>query len=318
MSSNNDTTPILERLWFADEGDDSGAYQAERSLAATVASVEGLRPFSPAVEELVSTIQSERFNVATVTAIVESDPTLATRVLQTVNSASYALRQPCHSIQTAVSLLGADAVSTLALAMSMFDMFTSNNQAAAIIAQHSVQVGSLAKTLGAHAKVKEADLLFVCGLLHDIGKLLMLQVSDDLAAGAPDEPYPHLLAECANKSDRIHLRERALFGYDHAVLAGYVMRSWGLPTPLPEVTAWHHQPERAKRAMPPIPNLVAAVRLADQLSYELAANTDANDERIETIAADASAQALGLSAKNLLGAWPELIRCMQPSSGEDA
>lgn len=298
--------PIIEALWFGEPGEEQADLEAARSFAATVAEVQGLRPFSPAVQRLLMAVQNEFYTVVEVTEIIEGDTSLAARVMRSVNSAAYGLRQRCKSIDHAVALLGANAISQMAAAMAILDQFAGNEGPAAGVTQHSVAAAGLARVIGSALKLPDRDALFTCGLLHDIGKLMLLQVSDTVTIGPEADPYPGLLLSLAGKLDMVHQRERELYGYDHAVLAGHVLRAWKIPEPVPQVVAWHHQPLRAYDAPGDLGKLVAAVRVADQLSFRVIESPEPDMALVEALCNEADATRIGLDDRLLTSLWDDL------------
>lgn len=301
---------ILEQLWFGELSEDPAEQEAARSFAATVAEVQGLRPFSPAVQRLLSAINNEYFTVDEVTAIIEGDTTLAARVMRTVNSAAYGLRCRCTSVRHAVTLLGSSAISQMSAAMAILDMFAGSKGPAALVTTHSASVASVTRVLAERGKFDNRDLLFTCGLLHDVGKLLLLQVSESLRLGDGEDPYPNLLAEVSKEFDVCHRREREHYGFDHGVLGGHVLRAWQIPEPIPQIVAWHHQPERALSEGGTIAASIAAIRLADRIAY-LSGREPSDalwDELLEELVS-----VLDVDESKLAEWWPDLVTAAQAS-----
>lgn len=298
---------VDEDLWFGGSPDDPAEAEAARSMALVVARVYGLRAFPGSVQRLLALTADPDFRLADVVRTLEGDASLASRVLRLVNSAAYSLRVRCTSISHAVTLLGARAIGEVAMATAVLDLFQEQMGPSAAVREHSAVVAGLARFLAVRLRVPPED-VFTAGLLHDIGKLLMLQVEDEeVPAG-----YLELLVEAGNRRDTAHLLERERYGYDHAVLGGHVLRAWDIPEPVPTVVAWHHQPARAFAARGEAATLVSLVRLADRLSYDLGLEArgdgplDTDAARIADIARDESSAWLGLGPERLADLWPDL------------
>jgi HD-like signal output (HDOD) protein len=237
--------------------DRHGRQRAARSLAATVAKVHGAVPLPDAAQRLLAVTEATDFEVVEVVQIIETDPGLTGRLIQHANSALGG-RACCASVTQAVTLLGVKTLRSVALAATALELFGQDEEpVAAAIAQHARRVGAIARFLSPHCGLA-ADEMYTCGLLLDVGKLMLLR--------AADADYCELLAR-DHASSTLHLEERHRYGFDHAVLAGHVLTSWKLPHPLPRVIAWHHQPGRAYRAAGKLPAMVALVRVADELAY---------------------------------------------------
>jgi HD-like signal output (HDOD) protein len=236
--------------------DRRSAQRAARSLAASVAKLHGTVAMPVAAQRLLAATETDDFELGDVIRILETDPALTGRLIRQVNAA-IAGGAGCSSITQAVTLLGVRRLRTTALTASALELFAQDEEPVAkSVAMHAARTGTLARILAPHCGLAP-DEMYACGLLHDIGKLMLLR-------GA-DLDYRELLT-ADDAETEIHLEERKRYGFDHAALAGHVLASWKLPHPLPRVVAWHHQPSRAYRGQGKFPRMVALLRLADGLS----------------------------------------------------
>ena len=146
--------------------------------------------------------------------------------------------------------------------MSVFERFKgldSNAQAFTMEGfwRHSIGVSCVAKQLSMVLGRAEPEDAFVAGLLHDVGKLVMLQHFpddvDDLTRAAEEQQLTW--ASC----------EDVLFPINHSRIGRALFRAWDFPPPVVEAVACHHKPETASRHA----ELAAIVHLADYFSYHL-------------------------------------------------
>jgi putative nucleotidyltransferase with HDIG domain len=290
---------IIEELWFGDFSDEAAEKEAAHSLAAQAAKIVGLRPFPLAAQRLMAVARNPDYSVATLQEIVEGDPSLAARLLRLVNSSAYGLRRKCTSVQHAIMLLGGRALADLAAAVAVFDMVKNKADAQLnAMREHACVVAGLARQL-AVSNALPSDDVFTCGLLHDLGKMLQLQLGDD--------SYPQLVREVEHRRDALHVLERERYGFDHAVLAGHVLRSWSIPDPVPQVVAWHHQVTRAYQHGGQPATMVSLLRLADRMAYELEINEgEPDEERLASLAKDEAVAYLGLPVDTLESMWLDL------------
>jgi len=286
---------IDEELWFGDYSDAEAEKKAAESVAATVGRVVGAKPFPVAAQRLADATRDPDCSLIQVVRILERDMALSARVLRLVNSASFALRTPCTSVRHAAALVGTQKLNQLATTAAILDMVDHTSVHASRILEHSAVVGGLCRYLGVHLGLP-ADELFTCGFLHDIGKLMLLEVEG--------KKYGELLTEVGAEYDAIHLYERELFGFDHALLAGHVLSRWSIPDPVPKVVAWHHHVTRAYEQGPRWASLCSVLRLADLLAYALSSDDD--EVQVERAARSESASYLDISAAQLAAIWDEL------------
>jgi HD-like signal output (HDOD) protein len=295
VASRNRVRGIDEELWFGTYSDAEAEKKAAESVAATVGRVVGAKPFPVAAQRLAEATRDPDCSLVQVVRILERDMALSARVLRLVNSASFALRTPCTSVRHAASLVGTQKLNQLATTAAILDMVDHTSVHASRILEHSAVVGGLCRYLGVHLGLP-ADELFTCGFLHDIGKLMLLEVEG--------KRYGELLTEVGEEYDAIHLYERDLFGFDHALLAGHVLSRWSIPDPVPKVVAWHHHVTRAYEEGPRWASMTSVLRLSDLLSYSLASDDD--EVEVERAARSESASYLDISAAQLAAIWDEL------------
>ncbi len=131
--------------------------------------------------------------------LLERDPSLATHVLRISNSAAYAPKEPIVSLQQAVSRLGNQVISEIAVAVAVkgrvFDV-PGHKVRVREIWIHSAATGMYAKEI-ARILRRNVEGSFLCGLLHDIGRPLILQTLVDVAREKTSHPVPTSILEGA-------------------------------------------------------------------------------------------------------------------------
>jgi putative nucleotidyltransferase with HDIG domain len=286
---------IDEELWFGAHDHAVAEDTAARSMAALVGRIIGAKPFPITARRLADLTRQDVVRIEPVIQVLESDPGLSARLLRLVNSAGYALRQRCTSVRHAATLVGTDRLHQIATTAAVLDLFDSKGPAAAQIIEHSTIVGAFCRYLGAHLALPVDD-LFTAGFLHDIGKLMLMETEN--------EQYIEMLSKCSSSPDTIHHLERALYGFDHAVLAAHVLTAWNIPDPVPKIVAWHHEPAQAYRVSSMMAALVQTVRLSDALVYAMQAEPDRGN--IKELAQLEAASYLDISEPQLAAMWDEL------------
>jgi HD-like signal output (HDOD) protein/CheY-like chemotaxis protein len=192
--------------------------------------------------------------------IVSGDPAMAAKVLQMVNSPFFGRQMRVSDPGVAVQLLGLETIRGLVLSTHVFETFRRPARGALDIEQlwqHASSVGTIAGSLaemegGSAELVQDAR---TAGLLHDVGKLLLVATLPVVSMR---------VRERARREGRPTVDvEREEFGVTHAELGGYLLGLWGLPDPVVEATAWHHQaPSAAPRGSSALSFVVAANVLA--------------------------------------------------------
>lgn len=275
-----------DSLAFLDITDELARRAAAKSLAAAVSRSHGVRAFPVAVQKLLQATSDKGFKVEDVTATIESDSSLAVRILRVVNSPAFGLRMRCHKIKTAVTLLGPKRLAEIAIAAAALAWFDDESPAVSGIFSHSIGTATLARAIASRVGLAP-DEMYTCGLLHDFGKLMMIQ--------SEDEHFLAMLTATAGLADVAHAREFEAYGFDHAILGAIMLAGWHIPDPVPNVVGWHHQPERAFAKGGAVARMVATLRFAERVAHELETGAVVNAAWISEIAADPSVVYLGLA-----------------------
>ncbi|MEI9936963.1 MAG: HDOD domain-containing protein [Pseudomonadota bacterium] len=281
-------------VWF-DGGDDRDAEaRAEQSVAAVGARIVGAKPFPIAARRLEELTRNPKARLEQVVSVLETDPGLSVRLLRLVNSAGYGLKVRVTSVRHAAVLVGTRRLHQVATTAAILDLFETNNETAVELLEHATVVGSLCRYLAVHLGLPH-DELFTCGFLHDIGKLMLLDTEG--------EKYAELVRTYGGAPDQLHLHERRVFGFDHALLGAHVLKAWNIPDPVPKVVLYHHAPARAMQDTL-LSSMVHTLRLADMMSYALVLEND--QEGIAIVTESEAAQYLEISEPQVAAMWTDL------------
>ena len=187
-------------------------------------------------------------------ALIHRDQALAGHVLRIANSPAYMPRMPIVSLQQAVSRLGTTVLGEIAFSVSIqsrvFDVKGYEDELQTLW-KHAVGAAAYAKDI-ARMRRSNVEGAFLCGLLHDVGKPIMLQAVLDV------QKQQHLELEPAAVS--------AIMEAYHTRVGSLIAAAWSLPPHVAESIAYHHDYLIA----PTCAEAVMVTRLADCLSYHLA------------------------------------------------
>ena len=214
-------------------------------------------PLPDLVARLLGLLNAQETEPQDLERLLQNDEVLVAKMLAMVNSPFYGLNRTIRTIKEAVMVLGFRGVRSLVLATSTSKFLQRDfgwyGHEPKGLWLHAVCVASgarlLAKRCGMSADASEQ--LFVGGLLHDIGKLLLISYVQDGGRVGPDETVVE--------------RERAMVGLDHTEAGALVTAKWNLAAEIQEVIKSHHGTDEE----PAEPRGVAIVRLADAVAHEL-------------------------------------------------
>jgi HD-like signal output (HDOD) protein/CheY-like chemotaxis protein len=196
--------------------------------------------------------------------IISRDIGMTAKILQLVNSAFFGLAQPVNNPTEAVSYLGLNTIHSLALSVGIFSQYDQKickSFSLEVLANHSWTTGMMARRIAQREKqeLKTLDKCLLAGMLHDVGQLV-------LAFGLSEE-YAEVIARAKAENTPIWSVEQQTFGASHAEVGAYLLGLWGLPGPIIEALACHHQPTRAStKGFSP----ALAVHAADVFAHQFA------------------------------------------------
>jgi HD-like signal output (HDOD) protein len=234
---------------------------SDAALRALVCRVSTL-PSVPAVyQELTRVLEDPECSARDAARIIEQDTGMTAKLLQLVNSAFFGVRQRVTTPAQAVLYLGVDTVKALALSAGVFSQFKSCVSRFSITSlnAHSTATGVRAQALLSQrgASMEAINHALTAGLVHDVGKLV-------LVTSLPAK-YDETIGLAQARSMTVWEAEREVFGCTHAEVGGYLLWLWGLPDPIVEAAAFHHEPSRSpSRDLGPL----SAVHLANILAHQ--------------------------------------------------
>lgn len=173
--------------------------------------------------------------------VIRLDPALTARLLKVVNSALYGFRSRIDTVSQAVTIIGLEELRSLVMAASanvVFNRISTDLVDMDSFWHHSVYTGLVARNLAGQCGLPGRETIFLTGLLHDVGQLVIY-------SQLPNEAG-EILARCDHEGHPALCRiERELLGFDHAEVGAELLRQWELPQSLWEPVRHHHEPAQS-------------------------------------------------------------------------
>ena len=175
--------------------------------------------------------------------ILDQDPALAARVLKVANSSLYSFRREVETLRHAITLLGFRTVENLVMAASLRDVFSDFGLAEKLLWEHATATGAIAARLSKLAPLEiERDAAFTAGLLHDIGKIALINTAR--------ERYNDVMTRTYNEAISFTQAEVEEFGVDHAEVGAHVADKWRLHPRLVNAIRYHHHDPKDYASLP--------------------------------------------------------------------
>jgi len=192
----------------------------------------------PAVAiKLLRLTNDENSSVSDLSHIIQTEPTLTAKVLRNVNSAAFALPHKVTSIKRAINILGFSAVRQLTLNQLFYKKLVSHNTKQEFdrlfFWQHCLFVASLSRAIASALKHEDPDSIYVAGLMHDIGKIVL--------ESHGKVTYSDFVLACKNDKQATLDSEHDFFGLTHAELGFVFCQQWEIPEHISAIVYCHHQ-----------------------------------------------------------------------------
>jgi putative nucleotidyltransferase with HDIG domain len=196
--------------------------------------VEVLPPSPSLLPKLLPHLGDVNANFDEVVKLIALDQTLTAKLLQICNSAFFGQEEPIATVDEAVSRVGYQSVYLLTAMINgsgSFPATPTGSVDATRLWKHSVAAAFCAK-FAAEASKQDANLALTAGLMHDIGKLILAQIS------APLNGFNfHLPTSIGSLAG-----EKTAYECNHAETGGMLLEKWNLPPALVAAVRHHHNP----------------------------------------------------------------------------
>jgi putative nucleotidyltransferase with HDIG domain len=250
-------------------------------------------PLLPAVvTELLKASDNEEIDIQTLAHQVSLDQALAAKTLQLANSSFYGVQAKVTTIQQAVTLMGMRSVRALITSAAISNCLPHGVCAGYdFIAfwRHAVGTAICARILAMHLRLN-LDLAYTAGLLHDIGRLMLVSQFP--------RHYEAVVAYRAAQDCQLLDAERAVLGIDHAIAGQMVAQHWNFSEHLQIAIAGHHTPIDLARH-----GLASVVHVADGIAHGL--DLSGNPDDLVPPMSDEAWQCLSMSRETYLHVFRE-------------
>jgi len=228
-------------------------------------------------------------NLADISRVLSSDQSLTAKVIRLSNSPFYGRTTSVETLQEAILVLGFMAVRSLVLATATHALFDQGPDDAPQMKlwRHSLSTAISARQLAKHLNHPDKEQIFVCGLMHDIGKLVLLQKLP--------EQYQEVIDQVEESAGSFLSSETKIITFTHCDVASMLLETWDFPVSLIRAISQHHRPQSFRPGSPiPVSQVVYLANL-------MAKNLDVGfaDERIDDLSALDSAVAMSLDKDSL-------------------
>lgn len=205
----------------------------------------------PALPDTVSAVQEamkdKTSSASDIAERIIMDPPIAAKVLSVANSAAYGFPNQVDSVDLAVALLGLRETYGIVLSAAVMNLFeTSKTFDYKTYWEEAMNVAAASQILAKAAGRASSKVFFTAGLLHDIGRIALLET----------DPANYKKVDNGLTGEALVAAEQEHVGLSHTEAGFELASNWHLPDEIAEAIRFHHTPDFAK-AFPILTNVVA-------------------------------------------------------------
>lgn len=213
-------------------------------------------PTLPVVAVKVNEMLQDRYvSVGVLSETIQKDQAMVSKILKLVNSAFYGFQSKIRTISHAITILGFNTVRNAIVSVGVVSAFSNRKLYGGFDIKdfwtHSISTAVVGKHLAEKSRLASPDEVFVAGILHDIGKVVLAEYFADL--------FAKLWEEIHEKGVTFQEAEKEILPAGHAQIGGLLAKKWKLPVGLQGAITYHHGGGKAASD----PDLVLLVHSSD-------------------------------------------------------
>ena len=210
--------------------------------------------------QILDAIHSDNADYQQIAQIIRRDIAVAARVIAVANSSYYGRAKNCGTIERALLFLGTETIKTIVITTSIKQYFNhfsqQHHQFLNLFWRKSLIAANFSQVLATLTRYSAPDEAYLCGLLSDVGQLLLL--TED------DQRYLSIIDETSTNEELLNA-EQNQFSTDHCQLGGDIIDSWEVEGFMGDAVRYHHEPAELVQDAH---HLVKIINLANMLSNE--------------------------------------------------
>lgn len=246
-----------------------------------------------AVIKIKQLIDDDAASIDDIADVINYDPAIMSQVLKISNSALYKFPNTITTVSKAIQVIGTRSIYDLVLAYGVANAFKDINPNVVDLEkfwEQGVSCALLCKYFAEEIGLKEPEKLFVCGLLHNLGELVLVQLNPEKAnkgASISSENTPLML-------------QKMYLGFSYADISSELLKIWGIPSDIAQIVAKVHVSEHAANTREEqVMQLAYLLALNNVNSEHYAIHTGITEDMYESLGIDLETVNNALDFSNL-------------------
>jgi putative nucleotidyltransferase with HDIG domain len=251
-----------------------------------------LPPMPYVARRVMDIVNNPSTNAHDLQEVISKDQGLTGQILKIANSALYACSRKIETLTDAIIMLGFNAIRSLSIMSATKNLYQFKRQGKVLglkdklLWEHSVGSAVAARMIAQKVSVGYVEQAFMGGLLHDIGKLVLLQKIPEVFDSIVEEVY--------NTGRHFNEVEQEVLGFTHAEVGALLIKKWKLPEDFEEAIRYHNEVTTGLNVEN---QLVYLIDLANHMCHKLGIGFLSEPDIV--LAERCSALKLGISGENL-------------------
>ncbi|MDD5455722.1 MAG: HDOD domain-containing protein [Candidatus Margulisbacteria bacterium] len=200
-----------------------------------------IMPLPVTVKKIIELTRDPNTELKDLVVVLEKDQAMVSKILKLANSSYYGFSKQIKTISHAVVCLGYNTIKNMALAVSTYSMFDKSIVSYALekgaLFKHSYAVAIGSRIIAKKVKHINPEEVYVMGLLHDIGKIILDQYAKD--------KFIDVIRLFRKGSITFLAAEEQVLGFNHGEIGAKIAEKWNLSDELIESIRYHHHPQNA-------------------------------------------------------------------------
>lgn len=198
-----------------------------------VAWVGDLPPLPQVASKAISLVEDPDTTAGQLSDLLSSDPALAARVLKIANSAMFSRQREISTLNQAIMVIGFKALKGIIVAATLRQLNRKHGNTEELVWKNSMATAMCSNLIAKKLRKAYVDECFLLGLLHDLGKLVLIRQTAD--------EYKEIVKSVKN-GEEFYQAETRILGFAHPLIGALVAKKWNFSPEICQVILHHHDP----------------------------------------------------------------------------
>jgi len=232
--------------------------ESKKTIGQIIEATPEIKQLPMVARKIMAIVENPKSTAGDLEKIISSDQALTTRLLKIANSSFYGLLRKVNTLQRAILVIGFKQIKDIAISNAALNLYRNSDPFSQKLWEHAVGNAIATRMISLEFDRTEADEAFIAGLLHDLGKVVLIRAK-------PEETKAIWKAIHDPKVDQLEM-EMKIFGFSHTHIGGALAHMWNLPEATEYTIRYHHHLREILWTEAPmeLKTVIAIVGLADK------------------------------------------------------